>query len=165
MASNFKRGVLNQKYRRQLRHDCCKEVKGMLSGETGKTIFKCWRFNVFLSNITSIIFAWNRFAFFLRKVWGPEGSCMNRSDTAFANKIASFSIAAKNKIQETTLHNSCYYNNYKTRLSMTKHWALWNEYQENKSVWRHLRLNEGVAIPPSPVATPLTMSHFGCLKC
>ena len=40
-----------------LRHDCCKEVKGMLSGESGKTIFKCWRFNVFLSNNTSSIFA------------------------------------------------------------------------------------------------------------
>ena len=23
------------------RHDCCKEVKGMLSGESDKTIFKC----------------------------------------------------------------------------------------------------------------------------
>ena len=40
-ASNFKRNVSNQKYGRQLRHDCCKEVKGMLSDETGETIFKC----------------------------------------------------------------------------------------------------------------------------
>ena len=37
----FKRDVLNQKYPRQLRHDCCEEIKKMLSGETGKTIFKC----------------------------------------------------------------------------------------------------------------------------
>ena len=36
MASNFKRGILKQKYRRQVRHDCCKEVKGSPSGETGK---------------------------------------------------------------------------------------------------------------------------------
>ena len=35
----FKRNILNKKYRRQLRHDCCKEVKEMLSDET---IFKCW---------------------------------------------------------------------------------------------------------------------------
>ena len=31
------------------RHDCSKEIKGMLSGEIGKTIFKCWRFSFFLS--------------------------------------------------------------------------------------------------------------------
>ena len=37
----FKRDVLNQTYRRQSRRDCCKEVKGMLSGETENTIFKC----------------------------------------------------------------------------------------------------------------------------
>ena len=34
----FNRDVLNSKYRRQLRHDYSKEVKGMLSG---KTILKC----------------------------------------------------------------------------------------------------------------------------
>ena len=37
----LKRYVLNLKYRRQLRHDGCKKVKGLLSGGTGKTIFKC----------------------------------------------------------------------------------------------------------------------------
>ena len=46
-----------------------------------------------------------------------------------ANKIALMlhkHITAKNKIQETTLRNSCYYDNYKTRLSMTKYLALRN---------------------------------------
>ena len=46
--------------------------------------------------------------------------------------IASLSITAKNMIQETTLGNSCYYDNYKTRLSMTKHQALPNDYQKKK---------------------------------
>ena len=32
----FKRDVLNQQYRRQLRHNYCKEVKEMLSGELVK---------------------------------------------------------------------------------------------------------------------------------
>ena len=41
MASNFRKDVLDQNNRRQLTHDCCKEVKGILSGETGKTVFKC----------------------------------------------------------------------------------------------------------------------------
>ena len=40
------------------------------------------------------------------------------------------SIAANNKIQETTIRNSCYYDNYKTRLSMTKYLALRNKDQE-----------------------------------
>ena len=35
-----------------IKHDCCKEVKGMLSGGTGETIFKCWRFSSFLSYST-----------------------------------------------------------------------------------------------------------------
>ena len=33
------------------------------------------------------------------------------------------SITATNKIQETTLRKSCYYDNYKVRFSMTKHLA------------------------------------------
>ena len=39
----FKRYVLNKKYRWWFRHDCCREVKenNLLSGGTGKTIFKC----------------------------------------------------------------------------------------------------------------------------
>ena len=37
----FKRDVLNQTFRRQSRRDCCKKVKGMLSGDTDQTIFKC----------------------------------------------------------------------------------------------------------------------------
>ena len=32
----LKRYVLNKKYRRQLRHDCCEEVKGMLSSGTAQ---------------------------------------------------------------------------------------------------------------------------------
>ena len=42
------------------------------------------------------------------------------------------SITAKNKIQETTLRNSYYYDNYKTRLSITKYLALRNKYQKKK---------------------------------
>ena len=37
----LKRYVLNYKYPRQLSHDGSKEVKGILSGGTGKTILKC----------------------------------------------------------------------------------------------------------------------------
>ena len=53
---------------------------------------------------------------------------MYRSGTALLIKlncvIASLSITAKNKIQETTLRNSCCYDDYKIRLSMTKYLAL-----------------------------------------
>ena len=45
---------------------------------------------------------------------------------------ALISITAKNKIQETTLRNFCYYDNYKTRLSMTKYLALRNKYQKKE---------------------------------
>ena len=38
----FKRYIcFRLKIPKAVKHDCCKEVKGMLSGETGKTIFKC----------------------------------------------------------------------------------------------------------------------------
>ena len=44
------------------------------------------------------------------------------------------SITAKNTIKKTKLRNSCYYDNYKTRLSMTKYRALQNKYQKKKYV-------------------------------
>ena len=53
-----------------------------------------------------------------------------------ANKIGSllYSITAKNKIQETTIRklSSCYCDNYKTRLSMTKCQALRIKHQKKK---------------------------------
>ena len=53
---------------------------------------------------------------------------MYRSGIALLIKLRHcfISKAAKSKIQETTLRNSCYYDNYKTRLSMTKYLALRN---------------------------------------
>ena len=54
---------------------------------------------------------------------------MYRSGTVLQIKLryCFISLTAKNKIQETTLRNSCYYDNYKTRLSMTKYLALRND--------------------------------------
>ena len=51
---------------------------------------------------------------------------MYRSGTALLIKLRDrfIGITAKNKIQETTLRNSCYYDNYETRLSITKYLAL-----------------------------------------
>ena len=61
---------------------------------------------------------------------------MYRSGTALLLKLRHcfISITAKNKIglQKTTLRNSCYYDNYKTRLSMTKCLALQSKYQKKK---------------------------------
>ena len=68
----FKRDVLNRKYRRQLRHDCCKEGREMLSGETGKTIFKCLQLSSFLSYSTYINVALNCSVFFLERCEGPR---------------------------------------------------------------------------------------------
>ena len=57
-----------------------------------------------------------------------------RSGTAPLIKLRDcfVSITAKNKVQETTPRNSCYYDNYKTRLSMTKYLALRNQYLKKK---------------------------------
>ena len=73
------------------------------------------------------------FSFFYER---SEGSCMYRSGTVLLIKcvIASLIIIAKNKIQETTLRNSCYFDNCKTRLSMTKCRALRNKYQKKYDV-------------------------------
>ena len=65
------------------------------------------------------------------------------------------SITSKSEIQETTLRNSCYYdNNYKTRLSMTKYLALRNNYQKKKYdvIWGSMG---GVVKAEPPKATPL----------
>ena len=61
-----------------------------------------------------------------------EGSCVYRSGTGLLIKLCHcfISIAAKNKIQETTLGNSSYYDNYKARLSITNYLALRNKYQK-----------------------------------
>ena len=62
---------------------------------------------------------------------------MYRSGTAQQIKLRDcfISITAKNKIQEITLRNSCYYDNYKTKLPMTKYVALRNtKYQKKKYV-------------------------------
>ena len=55
-ALKFKRDVLNQTYRRQLRHDCCKEVKGMLFGESGKTYSNVSNLVIFYSSSSSNIY-------------------------------------------------------------------------------------------------------------
>ena len=77
MASNFKRNVLN---RRQLRHDRCKEIKEMLSGETGKTIFKYLRFNHFCLQ---------SFSFFSTEGLRGQGQLHAQELHCPANKIAS----------------------------------------------------------------------------
>ena len=61
---------------------------------------------------------------------------MYRSGTAPLIKLCDrfISITATNKIQKTALRNSCYYDSYKTRLSMTKYLALRNKYQKKKYV-------------------------------
>ena len=89
----------------QLRHDCCNEVKEMLSGETGKTIFQCQQFSSFLSYSTYIIFARNGFAFFYGRSERPRAVACTGSGTALLIKLRHclISITAKNKIQETTL--------------------------------------------------------------
>ena len=57
-----------------------------------------------------------------------------RSGTALLIKLRHcfIRITAKNKFQETTLRKSCYYDNHKTKLPMTKYLALQNKYQKKK---------------------------------
>ena len=75
------------------------------------------------------------------------------------------SITAKNKIQETTLRNFCYFDNYKTRLSMTKYLGLRNKYQKKK--WPKYDAFEaqwggGLSVTPTlpPVATLLFCTSY-----
>ena len=77
---------------------------------------------------------------------------MYRSCTAPQIKLRDcfMSIMAKNKIQETTLGDSCY-DNYKTRLSVTKYLAFRNKYIPEKEVcMTSFEAQWGGCNPPTP---------------
>ena len=98
----------------------------MLSCGTDKTIFKCKRFSSFLSDVDH--FCLKSFNRFYTEGLRGRGQLRVQERTVLLIKLRHcfLSITAKNRIQETTLRNFCYYDNYKTRLSMTKYLALRN---------------------------------------